>query len=174
MESKRSAPGQRAQSPWSSSNSRGAWRCPALGKGSRKRRLGRALPTDVALIGPHISPVAVSSAVVDPDVVQISVDGFQGRSAIEVEDDVRVTHHLRMAGQDLVAFPKRAAPVQVRYHLIDQILRGQGQRTILVGKIDLRLDAAAARRSIRLGQQVREAQAGKANVRIVKIGDLTV
>src|SRR5712675_1304203 len=44
---------------------------------SRERRLSGALSAGIALVGPHVSPVAVSPAVVDANILEISVNALQ-------------------------------------------------------------------------------------------------
>src|SRR2546430_2495342 len=59
-------------------------------RATRQRCFGGAFPADVALVRPHVAPVAIATAVADLDVVEIAVDGLQCGRALEVEDDVRV------------------------------------------------------------------------------------
>src|SRR5262245_7401520 len=66
-----------------------ATRCERLG--------GRALATDGAVISPHIAPVAVATAVVDADVVEIAVHRLHGLGAFEIEDHIRGTDHAGVA-----------------------------------------------------------------------------
>src|SRR5260221_3165270 len=141
---------------------------------ARKRRLGGAFSADVALVGPEISPVPVSPAVVYINIIEISVDDFQSRRAFQIEDDIRGADYGRMPRHNGIGLTERAGSTQVGDDLIDEILGGLGKRTILAREIDFSLDAPTAWGDVGRRQHVRKAQAREANILVVEIRYLSV
>lgn len=87
-----------------------------------KCSLCRTFPADVALIGPHVTPIPVSAAIANTNVIKISVDSFQRNLAIEIEDDIGVADHCRMARQDFVLFAQNTHSNEVGDGLVDENL----------------------------------------------------
>ena len=102
------------------------------------------------------------------------MDRRERGSTIEVEDDVRVAHYVRMARNDFVVRAQRADAAEVGNHRIDQGVGTLRERTILAREVELCLNASTSGRRVGGGQHVRKTQTRKADVLVVDVCDLSV
>src|SRR5580692_1136678 len=141
-------------------------------EGALNRFLSGIFSANERFIRPDIEPVTIAPAVSNADIIEISVHGSQCVRSLQVEDNLGVSANVDISVQNLILLAQNAGTLEIRYHGGDMVFGSHFHGAILIGIIDLRLDAAAA-----LGNYVRRKHMGITEARekyvaVVEIGPL--